>query len=272
MKVGAWVVVERRSEAFNRSDEVANPLQEKTSISVPVFTVDLKVTDNFGFQAGATVPDVTRTAVVSGPTGSINFRENFAGLGDTSVLAWYRVGKIQGWNTLVNFGASIPTGRTETPRFRPELSDGNLVPMSRLQRGSGTFDPIVGVNIDRRVHNATIITFASLATRLPVYQNNTGLRTGSSLELNVGVAREAFTHKVVAIGRIGWLRREQDVFDGTPVLVGGGDWLYFTPGLTVQLVKGINVQADVKLPVYRRLANMQLDSRGIFQLGISREF
>lgn len=56
------------------------------------------------------------------------------------------------------------------------------------------------------------------------------------------------------------------------MLVGGGDWLYATPGAAVQLVKGINVQVDVKIPVYRRLANMQLDSRAIFQLGMSREF
>lgn len=247
-------------------------MQEKTNITVPVITVDVKVTDKFGFQAGSTIPDVTRTAVVSRLDGNLNFRENFAGVGDTSLVAWYRVGKVSGWNTLLNFGASIPTGKTETPRFRPELRDGNLVPMSRLQRGSGTLDPIIGVNVDRRLYKGMIVAFGSLAARLPVYENDTGLKTGPSSELNAGLAREAFTHKLVAIGRIGWLHRKQDDFEGTPVLVGGGDWLYFTPGATVQLVKGINVQVDVKIPVYRRLANMQLDSRAILQIGISREF
>ena len=87
-----------------------------------------------------------------------------------------------------------------------------------------------------------------------------------------GCRTRGFTHNVVAIGRLGWLHRAQDVFEGTPVLVGGGDWLYFTPGATIRIVQGINVQADVKIPVYRRLANMQLDSRAILQLGITREF
>jgi hypothetical protein len=32
------------------------------------------------------------------------------------------------------------------------------------------------------------------------------------------------------------------------------------------------VQAEVKLPLYRSLANKQLDSRAIFQFGVSRAF
>ncbi len=172
----------------------------------------------------------------------------------------------------MNFGVSLPTGKTERPRFRPELKDGNLVPMSRLQRGSGTLDPIVGINLDRRIYKGNFVTFGSVAARLPQYENRTGLRTGSSSEVNGGVAREMFTHRVVGIARLGWLHRSQDKFQDTPVLVGGGNWLYFTPGATVRIVRGINVQADVKIPVYRRLANTQLDSRAVLQLGISREF
>jgi hypothetical protein len=72
--------------------------------------------------------------------------------------------------------------------------------------------------------------------------------------------------------RVGWLHRNQDVFNGTAVLVGGGDWVYVTPGVAAQVGKGINVQAEIKLPVYRSLANRQLDSRAIFQFGISRSF
>ena len=73
-------------------------------------------------------------------------------------------------------------------------------------------------------------------------------------------------------GRFSWLHRQQDVFEGTPVLVGGGNWLYFTPGVGVLAGKGINLQSEVKLPLYRSLANKQLDSSAIFQLGVSRAF
>ena len=77
---------------------------------------------------------------------------------------------------------------------------------------------------------------------------------------------------VALFGRLGWLHRQQDVFRGTPVLVGGGNWLYATPGVGILAGKGLNVQAEVKLPVYRSLANKQLDSSAIFQLGVSRAF
>jgi hypothetical protein len=56
------------------------------------------------------------------------------------------------------------------------------------------------------------------------------------------------------------------------VLVGGGNWLHVAPGVGVQVGKGINLQAEVKVPVYRSLANKQLDSSAIFQGGISRAF
>ena len=56
------------------------------------------------------------------------------------------------------------------------------------------------------------------------------------------------------------------------VLVGGGNWVYLTPGVGVLVPKGINVEAEVKVPLYRSLTNKQLDSAAIFQLGIIRAF
>ena len=43
-------------------------------------------------------------------------------------------------------------------------------------------------------------------------------------------------------------------------------------GVGVLIGKGINVQAEVRLPWYRSLANKQLDSPAIFQFGINRAF
>lgn len=270
VKIGAWLVAEDRDTAFDRSTQVDNPHQERTRIRVPLVTVDVRVTDRFGLQVAATMPDVTRTAVIPRPAGTIDFRETFSGLGDTSLLGWYRLRPIRRWFPLLNFGISLPTGKTEQPRFRPELDNGSLVPMSRLQRGSGTADPLFGAGLNRRM--TPWILFASLAARTPLRENDFGLRTGASVDLNGGVARYAGTHRLSVFGRLEWLHREQDVFRGTPVLVGGGNWMYATPGVGVLVGKGINLQAEVKLPVYRSLANKQLDSSAIFQFGISRAF
>jgi hypothetical protein len=171
---------------------------------------------------------------------------------------------------MLNFGASIPTGRTEAPRFRPELDDGSLVPLSRLQRGSGTVDPVFGASLTRSREPWT--HFASIAARTPLYENGHGLRTGASLEINAGGARALWTHRMAVFGRLGWLHRRQDVFRGTRVLVGGGNWLYATPGVGILIGRALNVQAEVKLPIYRSLTNRQLDSSAVFQFGISRAF
>jgi hypothetical protein len=92
---------------------------------------------------------VTRTAAVPLPAGTFDFREHFSELGDMSVLGWHRLRPVRRWYPLLNFGISLPTGETETPRFRPELANGSLVPLSRLQRGTGTFDPIIGASITK---------------------------------------------------------------------------------------------------------------------------
>ncbi len=260
------MVAEERGTAYDGSNETDNPLQERTTIRVPLLTVDVRLTEQLGFQAATTIPDITRTAVV----GSLNFKETFRGLGDTSVLGWYRLRPFHRWNIVLNFGTSLPTGRTEQPRFRPELEGGSLVPMSRLQRGTGTVDPLFGVNVERRVQRLT--AFGSVAARTPFYDNEWGMRTGASWEVNSGVARDLWSPRIVGFGRLGWLHRQQDAFEGTPVLVGGGHWVYLTPGVAVQVGKGLNLQAEVKLPVYRSLANRQLDSSAIFQFGLSRAF
>jgi len=269
-KIGAWLVGEDRDRAFDRSREVENPMRERTRIVLPLVTFDVRLNDRLGLQIAATVPDVTRTAVIQRPTGTVNFRENFSGLGDTSVLAWCRLQPVKRWYPVLNFGTSLPTGRTEAPRFRSQLDNGSLVPTSRLQRGSGTVDPIFGASLNKGRDPWTY--FNSVAARLPLYENSDGLRTGGSFEINSGVARYAGTHRVAVFGRVGWLHRQQDVFRGTKVLVGGGNWIYATPGIGILARKGLNVQAEVKVPLYRSLTNKQLDSSAIFQLGISRAF
>jgi hypothetical protein len=269
-RVGAWLVTEDRDRAYDGSSEVDNPMRERTQITVPLLTLDIRLTERFGIQAAASVPDVTRSAVIPRASGALDFSETFSGIGDTSVVGWYKLRPVRQWYPVVNVGTSIPTGRTETPRFRSELQDGSLVPMSRLQRGSGTVDPLVGGHIGRRFGKATV--FGSVAARIPLYENGDGLQTGASAETNVGLARELGHHRITGLARVGWLHRQQDTFRGTRVLVGGGNWLYVTPGIGVLVGKGVNVQAEVKLPLYRSLSNKQLDSSAIFQFGISRAF
>lgn len=277
--VGGWLVAEDRDTPYDGADETPNPLEERTRIKVWLLTTDLRFTSRAGVQITAAFPDVTRSAVVTRTTGErIQFSETFRGLGDISVVAWRRLPVRRGFNVTINGGVSLPTGKTERPRFRDESVDDSLVPISRLQRGSGTWDPLLGVSVNRVF--AGIIPpgtrlFASAAARLPLQENEHGLRTGASWEAGAGGARElrqaGFGHNMIGIIRFGWLHRNQDVFEGTPVLVGGGDWLHVAPAIAISFGK-FTAQAELRVPLLRSLANRQLDAKYGVQVGVVRSF
>jgi hypothetical protein len=268
-RLSTWVVSERRDTVYDRSTRDANPLNERTAITVPLASLDVRLTTRLGMQVSTTVPMIARTGVVQHAAGPVSFRDEVRGLGDTMAGMWYRRSRQQ-WTWTTSAGLSIPTGSTRTPRFRQELENGSLVPMSRLQRGSGTWDPVLGIVVERIVRGGRWVN--SVAARTPLTANDDGLRVGASWEVGSGWAHTMRTHKAMGYARVDWLHRNQDTFNGTPVLVGGGNWIYLSPGLAVMVGKGINVQSEVKLPIYRRLANRQLDSRVVFQFGVSRTF
>jgi hypothetical protein len=273
-QAGVWLLAENRDTPYDGSTETPNPLKERTTVRVLLLTGDVRLTMNMGLQISATIPDITRSAVVDRPAGELQFSETFRGLGDTSAIAWYRVPNAIGWNVTLNGGLSLPTGRTEPPRFRNELDGDSLVPVSRLQRGTGTVDPLFGITANQLVSSLFppgTRVFLTAAARVPVYENGFGLRTGGSWEIGAGASREIRWHALTAIGRLSWLHRNQDVFHGVPVLVGGGDWLAVAPGVAVSLGKS-TVQAEVKLPLYRSLANRQLDSSWQAQIGFVQSF
>ena len=269
LQLSGWLVAEDRDTPYDQSGETPNPLQERTRVRVWLLTGDVRISRASGVQVTATVPDVTRSAVVERPTSTLNFSETFKGAGDTSVIAWHRSVTF-GWNVTVNGGVSLPTGKTERPRFRTELDDGSLVPTSRLQRGTGTFDPMFGVSMNKlvgRIFPPGVRVFVSSAARVPVAENDFGLRTGASWELGAGASREVKWHPLIAIGRISWLHRERDVFEGTPILVGGGNWLFVAPAVALAIGK-VTIQAEIKVPLYRDLANRQLDAARSVQVGV----
>jgi hypothetical protein len=269
LQLSGWWLAENRDTPYDGSTRTENPLQERTRIRVYLLTADVRIGKQFGVQVTSAIPDVTRSAVVVRPTSTVNFSETFRGLGDTSVILWKRK-PTDRWTFTFNGGVSLPTGKTERPRFRSELDEDSLVPVSRLQRGTGTVDPVFGISMNRVIHSIFppgVRVFVSGAARTPLVENEFGMRTGASWEIGAGVSREIKWHPLVGILRVGWLHREQDVFEGTPVLVGGGNWITVSPSLAFA-VRDVTFQAELKFPLYRSLANRQLDSSKSFQVGL----
>lgn len=269
LQISGWLIGENRDTPYDGSVETPNHLQERTKVRVWLISGDLRIGRRWGAQVTATIPDVTRSAVIQQPASTFTYSETFRGAGDTSVLGWYRKVTSRRWNITFNGGVALPTGKTEEPRFQIGLEGDSLVPVSRLQRGTGTVDPLFGVTANHVITSILppgIRVFMTGAARTPLTENKWGLRTGASWEVGGGASREIWLHELVAILRVSWLHREQDVFKGTPVLVGGGNWIAFAPAIAYA-IGDVTIQGEIKIPLYRRLSNRQLDAASTFQIG-----
>ena len=98
-KLGAWFVAEDRDTVYDGSSEGVNLHNERTQIRIPLLTLDVRIAQQFGIQGALTLPDVTRTAT--------NFKETFSGIGDTSVIGWYRA---RPWRRRSAAASSRPRG------------------------------------------------------------------------------------------------------------------------------------------------------------------
>ena len=118
-RVSTFVFSERRDTVYDGSRPDANPLEERTAITVPIVSLDFRVTPRFGVQASTAIPLIARTGTVPRPTGDVPFSDDVRGLGDTIVGGWYRGGSPTKWSWTLNGGLSLPTGQTRAPDSAP---------------------------------------------------------------------------------------------------------------------------------------------------------
>lgn len=89
------------------------------------------------------------------------------------------------WSVGARGGLTIPLGRTEPDPFA--LGDAGL-PHEHLQFGTGTFDPILGVGIERRLGPTTVT--ASALWRLIVAENDKGYQAGNRTNASLVASRK----------------------------------------------------------------------------------
>ena len=269
LRVSTFVFNETRETVYDGSRREDNPLDERTSITVPIVMVDYRLATRV--QRAVVHRDPADCAHRRPASDDRRCRVPRRGAGRGRYHHRRVPRRVAATLELDNQRGIVVADGADTRATLPGRNGLKApCPPFAVPAGSGTVDPTFGLALERPLYGGRWVN--SLAARLPVADNADGLRVGASSELSSGWAHIIRTHRVMGYGRVDWLHRQQDVFQGTPVLVGGGDWLYLTPGLAVMVGKGVNVQADVKLPMYRNLSNRQLDSHLIWQFGISRSF
>jgi len=163
-------------------------------------------------------------------------------------------------------GLSLPTGESQAPDRGVVTRD---ISVSNLQVGSGTFDPLLRARLELPVRFGGL--FAEVAARVPLYGNRHGYRTGATLSLAVG-ADAPLAQGLRGSLALSYLRARRDSFRGDPVAVGGAWWVYATPGLALDLGRGVTLDAGVRLTLVRRTETKLSDSARALVLGLTLRF
>jgi hypothetical protein len=175
--------------------------------------------------------------------------------------------RVAGFNAALRVGVTVPLGRTEENPFR--LGDLGQ-PHQHIQFGTGTWNPVLGLALERAAGQVRIS--ASGLARFGLAENGHGYRTGHRFFGQVGVDRSLGKTWRVRAG-LEVAREEPERWNGvreseegnlgrTDVLVGLG------AGRTFARIGDLH--AALKVPVATRVGGSQIDYPFILTLGWSR--
>jgi hypothetical protein len=201
------------------------------------------------------------------PEGDIHHRnETLVGTGDPWLLAV--AGTTRGaWTFSGQGGVSVPLGRTEENPFALGR-EGRA--HQHIQFGTGTWDPLLGLGVGRRLAGVT----ASLSgmARLPLGTNSHGYRAGHRYSLSLGGARPLGTGPWRARAGLDLVREEAETWDGVVETEGnlGRTDLLASASLSRSLGPAGTASLTVSVPLRTRARGAQLDYPLVLGLGWSR--
>lgn len=163
-------------------------------------------------------------------------------------------------------GVSIPTGDVRKPNASVVNRDFSV---SNLQTGTGTFDPVLNVRLDLPL--GAWRAFADASAVLPFAENRHDYRTGATIAFAVG-AEHDLGDAVRARLTTTFQRIGNDEFRGEAVGVGGGKWVYVTPGFAWDMTERATLDVGVRCTLLRDTDTKLVDSGVALQIGLTIRF
>jgi hypothetical protein len=215
-----------------------------------------------------TVPYIQqKTDHVSSVAGFEKFGIRTDGIGDISVNASYALKPKGTHHLMANFGISIPSGSIDEKGDTPSPGTRNQLPYT-MQLGSGTFDPLFGINYVRNA--GRIIWGGGLQGKVRLGRNERGYSLGDRVLLSAWVRSKHFSEwfepsfKLMASisstidGSDADLPRPGLVPVATPRFFGGekviaspGVRIKFKDGVFNDMFKGQTIEINGGFPVYQ---------------------
>lgn len=195
--------------------------------------------------------------------------EVLVGVGDAQLFL-HGATKLGGFNLGGRAGVSVPFGRVSPNPFR--LGDEGL-PHQHVQLGTGTFDPLLGLDVSRDFGRFSLAAFGFAQAPLYAgphgYQAGTRLAGGALASSTFGLTRPIFRLGVLALHEFAerWDGRVPEE-DGN---LGRTD-LFVGLGVTVPLAGDWSINVDVRGRVWGQVVGGQLQMPVVLEVSIGRLF
>ncbi|MBI2931104.1 MAG: hypothetical protein HYY16_05595 [Planctomycetes bacterium] len=160
-------------------------------------------------------------------------------------------------------GLKFPTGE-ENDDVVP-----GVTPPSLLQLGTGTYDPLLGLQYRGRTGDFTV--FHRTSVQLSGGASEAGLKPGNVLQTATGVAYELFDRVTPSLA-IEALFRDKDELNGDTINNTGSSFWFVTPAISVRIVDHLYLDGAVRIPIYRDVDRTQLVPGELWTVGLSASF
>ncbi|MBI3561608.1 MAG: hypothetical protein HY080_07840 [Gammaproteobacteria bacterium] len=195
----------------------------------------------------------------------IDERWNFSALGDIRVL-----GRVILDNTMatrgqtgLQLGVKLPTGKINQTNAAGEVAERSLQP------GTGTTDLLAGYFDSRDMAWLDSTGRGFLQAQLQSALNDhAAYRPGTQYHFNIGMVFRPHAD-VSPIVQLNALSKGRDRGDNAEPDASGGEYLWLSPGLNLQLSHSTRTYGYVQLPLYQRVNGMQLTSKWNASVGIT---
>ncbi len=238
-------------------------VQRNTTTLWYTTTIDYQSTGAWGVSVA--VPAQYRTHSTYNTQDWDASKSQWNALGDVRVVGRYAVTEDKSLNLLA--GMKLPTGST-TLDFLHGESMGSAVDPG-LQPGSGTWDLLLGSSQNGRITDK-LGWFTQEMWQRPLKQQN-GFAPGQTINGSIGVRYtidDTFTPQLQFNAQNRW--RDQGVNADIPN--SGGEVVYASPGLFVNVTDDTSVYGFVQLPVYQRVGGLELVPGYSASLGVKHRF
>jgi hypothetical protein len=161
-------------------------------------------------------------------------------------------------------GVKLPTGKTDVTNDEGDAAERSLQP------GTGTTDPILGAYYQVQLPARGLGFFAQAAYAFPLdaYQ---GYRPGYRTTVDLGMRYQA-AEKIALLLQLNAVWKGHDSGEEAEPDDSGGQYVFISPGISVNLSRKIQIFGLLQLPIYQYVNGVQLTADWGATAGIGYRF